>query len=80
MSNDIEQTYLRLRETEEYYCNRCEGCLEQIDYFESKGWPNNHVREDLYDWLEFYSGASISRAEDVADMEAEYPELANIKI
>lgn len=80
MSNNIEQTYLSLKEQEEYYYNRYEECLEQIDYYTSKGWPNKHVREDLYDWLKFYSGAAISRAEDIADMEAENPELANIKI
>jgi hypothetical protein len=80
MSNNIEQTYLSLKEQEEYYYNRYEECLEQIDYYTSKGWPNKYFRQDLYDWLKFYSGAAISRAEDIADMEAENPELANIKI
>lgn len=80
MSHSIVETYIILRKEEDYYYNKYEECLEKISYYESKGWPNRHVREDVYDWLRFYSGAAISRAEDMADMEAENPELANIKI
>lgn len=80
MNNNIEQTYLRLKEQEEYYYNRYEECLEQIDYFESKGWPNRYVRQDLFEWLKFYSGAAISRAEDMSELEQEHPFLSNINI
>ena len=80
MSHSIVETYILLRKEENYYYNKYEECLEKISNYESKGWPNEHAREDLYYLLKFYSGAAINRAEDMAEMEAENPELANIKI
>lgn len=80
MSYNIVEHYIILRKEEEFYYNKYEECLEQIDYYTSKGWPNKHVREDLYDWLRHYSGAAISRAEDIAEMEAQNPSLASVKI
>jgi hypothetical protein len=80
MSYNIVEYYIILRKEEEFYYNKYEECMEKISNYKSKGWPDPYTREDLYDWLRHYSGAAISRAEDIADMEAENPSLANIKI
>ena len=80
MSDNIVEDYIILRKEVEFYYNKYEECLEEIDYYTSTGWPNKHAREDLYDRLGRYSGAVISKVEYIAEMEAENPELANIKI
>lgn len=80
MNYNIAENYIILRKEVEFYYNKYEECLEEIDYYTSKGWPNKHVREDLYDRLGRYSGAVISKVEYIAKMEAQNPSLASVKI